>query len=46
MIHQILEPVNLPVDHPGVAGLRAAFIDALGRAPESGCPPGPVTQTS
>ena len=41
VIHQILEPVNLPLDHPGVAGLRAAFIDALGRAPELGCLPGP-----
>jgi acetylornithine deacetylase len=41
IIHQILEPVNLPLDHPGVRALRAAYVDALGTTPELGCLPGP-----
>jgi acetylornithine deacetylase len=41
IIHQILEPVNLPLDHPGVRALAAAYADALGHEPAFGCLPGP-----
>ena len=41
IIHQILEPVNLPLDHPGIRALWAAYVDAMGKAPELGCLPGP-----
>lgn len=37
VLHQVLEPVNLPVDHPGTRALAAAFGAALGREPELGC---------
>jgi len=41
VIHQVLEPVNLPLDHPAVQKLASAFRDALGTEPEFGCLPGP-----
>lgn len=41
VIHQILEPVNLPLDHPAVQAMCAAYADALGGTPELGCLPGP-----
>ena len=41
VIHRVLEPVNLPLDHGGVNALRGAFRVALGREPELGCLPGP-----
>ncbi len=41
VIHQILEPVNLPLDHPGVRALARAYTDVVGSAPDLGCLPGP-----
>lgn len=41
VIHQILEPVNLPLDHPGVQALGAAYAHAVGGTPEFSCLPGP-----
>ncbi len=41
VIHQVLEPVNLPLDHPAVQSLAAAYRDALGIEPEFGSLPGP-----
>lgn len=41
VIHQILEPVNLPLDHPVVQQLAAAYRDALGKEPDFGSLPGP-----
>ena len=41
VIHQVLEPVNLPLDHPAVQGLATAYRDALGIEPEFGSLPGP-----
>ncbi len=41
VIHQILEPVNLPIDHEVVRKLAAAYRDALGAEPEYGSLPGP-----
>lgn len=41
VIHRVLDPVNLPLDHPSVMALQAAFRTALGREPELGCLPGP-----
>jgi len=41
IIHQILEPVNLPADHPGIQALSACYAEALGSMPELGCLPGP-----
>ena len=41
VIHQILEPVNVPLEHPAVVGLSGAFREALGRQPEYGSLPGP-----
>ena len=41
VIHQVLEPVNLPLEHPSVQKLAAAYRDALGMDPEFGSLPGP-----
>ena len=41
VIHQVLEPVNLPLEHPAVRKLAAAYRDALGSEPEFGSLPGP-----
>lgn len=41
VIHQILEPVNLPLEHPAVSELAAAFRSALAREPVYGSLPGP-----
>ena len=41
VIHQVLEPVNLPLEHPAVQKLAAAYRDALGTEPEFGSLPGP-----
>jgi acetylornithine deacetylase len=41
VIHQILEPVDVPLDHPSVVGLVDAFRKALGREPAYGSLPGP-----
>lgn len=41
VIHQVLEPVNLPLEHPAVQKLAAAYRDALGIDPEFGSLPGP-----
>jgi acetylornithine deacetylase/succinyl-diaminopimelate desuccinylase family protein len=41
VIHQVLEPVNLPLEHPVVQKLAAAYRDALGKDPEFGSLPGP-----
>ena len=41
VIHQVLEPVNLPFDHPAVQKLASAYRDALGVEPEFGSLPGP-----
>lgn len=41
VIHQVLEPVNLPLEHPVVKKLAAAYRDALGTDPEFGSLPGP-----
>jgi acetylornithine deacetylase/succinyl-diaminopimelate desuccinylase family protein len=41
VIHQILEPVDVPLDHAAVTGLTDAFRTALGREPERGSLPGP-----
>ncbi len=41
VIHQVLEPVNLPLEHPAVQKLAAAYRDALGMNPEFGSLPGP-----
>lgn len=41
VIHQVLEPVNLPLDHPAVQKLAAAYREALGSDPEFGSLPGP-----
>jgi acetylornithine deacetylase/succinyl-diaminopimelate desuccinylase-like protein len=41
VIHQVLEPVNLPLEHPAVQKLAAAYRDALGVNPEFGSLPGP-----
>lgn len=41
VIHQVLEPVNLPLEHPAVQKLAMAYRDALGNHPEYGSLPGP-----
>jgi acetylornithine deacetylase/succinyl-diaminopimelate desuccinylase-like protein len=41
VIHQVLEPVNLPLEHPAVQMLAAAYRAALGAQPEFGSLPGP-----
>ena len=41
VIHQVLEPVNLPLEHPVVKKISAAYRDALGTEPEFGSLPGP-----
>ncbi len=41
VIHRVLDPVNLPLDHEAVSALQTAFRLALGREPELGCLPGP-----
>ncbi len=41
VIHRVLDPVNLPLDHEAVAALTGAFRTALGREPELGCLSGP-----
>jgi acetylornithine deacetylase len=41
VIHQILEPVNLPLGHPAVQQLASAYRDALGAEPNFGSLPGP-----
>jgi formylaminopyrimidine deformylase len=41
VIHQVLEPVNLPLEHPAVQKLAAAYRDALGTEPAFGSLPGP-----
>jgi acetylornithine deacetylase len=41
VIHQVLEPVNLQLEHPAVQKLAAAYRDALGTDPEFGSLPGP-----
>jgi acetylornithine deacetylase/succinyl-diaminopimelate desuccinylase-like protein len=41
VIHRVLDPVNLPLDHEAVVALQTAFREALGREPELGCLSGP-----
>ncbi len=41
VIHQILEPVNLPLNHEAVQMLATAYRDALGVEPTFGSLPGP-----
>ena len=41
VIHQVLEPVNLPLEHPAVQKLAAAYREALGTEPAFGSLPGP-----
>ena len=41
VIHQILEPVNLPPDHPDVQAVAAAYREALDAQPEVRGMPGP-----
>jgi acetylornithine deacetylase len=41
VIHQVLEPVNLPLEHAAVRELAAAYRGALGSEPEYGSLPGP-----
>lgn len=41
VIHRVLDPVNLPLDHEAVTALQGAYRSALGREPELGCLPGP-----
>ncbi len=41
VIHRVLEPVNLPLDHEAVAALETAYRAALQREPELGCLSGP-----
>ena len=41
VIHQVLEPVNLPLEHPAVQKLAAAYREALGTEPEFGSLSGP-----
>ena len=41
VIHRVLDPVNLPLEHEAVTALKGAFRTALGREPELGCLPGP-----
>ena len=41
VIHQILEPVNLPPEHIAVRDLTSAYCNALGSDPDYGCLPGP-----
>jgi acetylornithine deacetylase/succinyl-diaminopimelate desuccinylase-like protein len=41
VIHRVLDPVNLPLDHEAVISLKNAYRTALGREPELGCLSGP-----
>jgi formylaminopyrimidine deformylase len=41
VIHQVLEPVNLSLEHPAVQKLAAAYRDAMRMSPEFGSLPGP-----
>jgi acetylornithine deacetylase/succinyl-diaminopimelate desuccinylase-like protein len=41
VIHRVLDPVNLPLDHEAVVALTDAYRQALGREPELGCLSGP-----
>jgi acetylornithine deacetylase len=41
VIHRVLDPVNLPLDHVAVQTLQQSFRTALGREPELGCLSGP-----
>jgi acetylornithine deacetylase len=41
VIHRVLDPVNLPLDHEAVSALTSAYRTALRREPELGCLPGP-----
>jgi acetylornithine deacetylase/succinyl-diaminopimelate desuccinylase-like protein len=41
VIHAAMEPLDTPVDHPGVVALAGAFRAALGREPVFGAMPGP-----
>ncbi len=41
VIHRVLDPVNLPLDHEAVVALQRAFREALGHEPELGCLSGP-----
>jgi acetylornithine deacetylase/succinyl-diaminopimelate desuccinylase-like protein len=41
VIHRVLDPVNVPLDHEAVAAMTNAYRGALGREPELGCLPGP-----
>jgi hypothetical protein len=36
VIHRVLDPVHLPLDHEAVAAVANAYPDALGRQPELG----------
>src|SRR5262249_55077133 len=45
VIHQVLEPVNLPLEHPAVQRLAAAYREALGTDPEFGGLPRPCDAT-
>jgi acetylornithine deacetylase/succinyl-diaminopimelate desuccinylase-like protein len=41
VIHRVLDPVNLPLDHEAVISLQRAYRTALDREPELGCLSGP-----
>jgi acetylornithine deacetylase/succinyl-diaminopimelate desuccinylase-like protein len=41
VIHRVLDPVNLPMDHEAVTSLQRAYRTALDREPELGCLSGP-----
>ncbi len=41
VIHRVLDPVNVPLDHEAVAAVTHAYRGALGREAELGCLPGP-----
>jgi acetylornithine deacetylase/succinyl-diaminopimelate desuccinylase-like protein len=41
VIHRVLDPVNLPLDHEAVISLQRAYRTALDRDPELGCLSGP-----
>jgi acetylornithine deacetylase len=41
VIHRVLDPVNLPLDHVAVQTLQQSFRTALSREPELGCLSGP-----
>jgi acetylornithine deacetylase len=41
VIHRVLDPVNLPLDHEAVTMMTRAYREALGAEPELGCLSGP-----